>query len=353
MRIGKSSIGLGVYVPYGLTSQWHDNFPGRFSALRASLQTIYIQPNFAFQVNDHWSIGGGPIIGHSTVELIQAIDLSQQLAAPGIPFGLLGIAAETEFARARFHGSSNAIGYNVGVHGKFGDWSVGARYLSRLAFKYSDADVTFAQVATNLTLPVNNPVNPATEIPIDALLAPKFSAGGPLVSQTGASRIEHPWQMQAGLGYNGLRRTRLSADIARLGWSAFRTLPIAFNGPAASESRALIEDYDDSWSYRFGAEHEFDSWTGRLGYSYADSPAPDVTVTPLLPDMNRRNFSAGVSIPVTAMYKLDLGYVHVNTPGRRGRIAERSSASQNAEQLNTGAYSLSADVISATLNVTF
>lgn len=353
MRIGRSSIGIGVYVPYGLTSQWHNDFPGRFSALRASLQTIYVQPNFAFQANDNWSIGGGPVIGHSSVDLTQGVDLSQQFAAPGVTFGLLGIASETEFARAKFSGTSNAVGYNVGVHGKFGDWSIGARFLSQLTFNYKDAKVSFKQIPTNLTLPVNNPVNPATPIPVDALLAAQFAAGGPLVSQTGNSRIVHPWQMQGGVGYNGFEGTKLSVDLARLGWSTFQTLPINFNGPASAKSRALLENYDDSWSYRFGAEHEFQSWTGRVGYSYADTPAPDVTVTPLLPDMNRRNFSAGVAIPVMSMYKLDLAYLHVNTPARRGRIIERSNASQDAMQLNTGVYTLSADVFSAALNITF
>jgi hypothetical protein len=69
--------------------------------------------------------------------------------------------------------------------------------------------------------------------------------------------------------------------------------------------------------------------------------------------MNRRNFSAGVEIPVASMYKLDVGYLHVNTPGRRGRIIERTSASQDVSQLNTGAYTLSADVFSAALNIKF
>src|SRR5439155_2824607 len=64
----KASFGVGAYVPYGLTSQWHDDFPGRFQAKKASLQTIYIQPNVAWQINSKWSIGAGPIIGHSSVE---------------------------------------------------------------------------------------------------------------------------------------------------------------------------------------------------------------------------------------------------------------------------------------------
>ena len=60
------ALGLGVYVPYGLTSQWRNDFPGRFTAQRASLQTIYVQPNIAYDVvPGRLSIGGGPVIGHS------------------------------------------------------------------------------------------------------------------------------------------------------------------------------------------------------------------------------------------------------------------------------------------------
>lgn len=354
MRFGKGSIGLGFYVPYGLTSQWNTDFPGRFSALRASLQTIYIQPNFAYQVTDNWSIGGGPVFGHSTVDLTQSVDLSQQFAAPGITFGQLGIAYQTEFARAKFHGTANAIGYNVGAHGKYGAWSIGARYLSALTFNYSNAKATFTQIPTGLVLPQNNPVSPTgSVVPVDALLSAQFGPGGSLVSQAGSSRITHPWQLQGGVGYTGFEGTKLSVDIARLGWSSFATLPVTFNGPAASSSKVLIEDYHDSWAYRFGAEHKFQYLIGRVGYSFADTPAPDATVTPLLPDMNRRNFSAGLGIPLSNMATVDIGYLHVNTPGRRGRIVERTSESQTAAQLNTGTYSLAADVFSAALNFTF
>jgi long-chain fatty acid transport protein len=353
MRIGQASIGLGIYVPYGLTSQWHDDFPGRFSALRAALQTIYYQPNIAWQWNDHWSIGGGPVIGHSTVDLTQSVDLSQQVAAGGVTFGQLGIASQTEFARAKLHGTSNAMGYNVGVHGRFGAWSMGARYLSALTFNYRNAKATFNQVPTGLVLPLGNPINSAAPIPIDALLSSEFATGGPLVSQKGASRIVHPWQLQGGFGYDGFANTKLSADIGRLGWSDFATLPVTFAGAAKASSRTLIEGYNDSWTFRFGAEHTFNKFTGRVGYSYADTPAPDETVTPLLPDMNRRNFSVGFGIPLMSMYKLDVGYLHVNTPGRRGRIAERTDASQDVAQLNSGTYALSANVVSAALNLTF
>src|ERR1051326_6970606 len=46
------SYGAGFYYPYGLTSQWGTDFPGRFESQKASLHTFYIQPNVAYQIND-------------------------------------------------------------------------------------------------------------------------------------------------------------------------------------------------------------------------------------------------------------------------------------------------------------
>jgi len=226
MRFGQGSVGLGVYVPYGLTSQWNDNFPGRFSALRAALQTVYIQPNFAYQVTPNWSVGGGPVFGHSSVDLTQAIDLSQQPAAAGITFNQLGIAYETEFARAQVHGTATALGYNLGVHGKYGPWSVGARYLSALTFNYDHASAKFSQTATGLVLPQGNPVSPTgTPVPLDALLGAQFSPGGALVAQSASSTIKHPWQLQGGVGYTFMevvehRRVNHATLTMELGWFA-------------------------------------------------------------------------------------------------------------------------------------
>ena len=80
------------------------------SPRRRALETFYIQPNIAWQINSKWSVGGGPIFGHSSVELIQALDLSAQTDAGRRPtFGQLGIAAGTEFARATLKGSAIGV----------------------------------------------------------------------------------------------------------------------------------------------------------------------------------------------------------------------------------------------------
>jgi long-chain fatty acid transport protein len=360
---GPWSIGLGVYVPYGLTSQWKPDFPGRFSALKASLQTVYVQPNFAYAITPNWSIGGGPVYGYSKVELIQSVDLADQVASSvggiRITFGQLGIPAQTEFARGQLKGSASAWGVNLGIQGHLTpEWTVGARYLSELKFKYDDADATFTQIPTGLILAPNNPLSlPAGSL--DAILAGQFdaSSNGALVAQKAKSSIAHPWQAQIGVGYTGFPGTTLSFDLARIGWSAFDKLPVEFEGAASGNNQTLIEDYKDSWSYRAGVEHTIQSpgtwqgWLVRGGFSYAQTPAPDATVTPLLPDMNRTNLSIGLGIPFRDNLRLDASYLHVSTPGRRGRIAERTS--ELDQVMNSGAYDLSANVLSLTLTATF
>jgi long-chain fatty acid transport protein len=358
-RAGKLAYGIGAYVPYGLTSQWGDNFPGRFSAKKASLQTIYVQPNISYQLNDDWSIGGGPVFGHSTVELIQGVDLAPQVAAVigGIPvtFGQLGVPLRTEFARARLKGSANAWGFAFGVKGKLMPaWEVGLRFLSQVSFKYDDADATFEQRATGLTLAANNPLGFPGGTPVDALLAGQFTGAGALTPQKVSTSIRHPAQAQVGLAYTGIERTTVTFDYAWVGWKSFNQLPVTFAGPAPS--KVIEEDYQNTSSVRFGIERNMTNGIAlRGGLASATTAAPEETVTPLLPEMDRGYGMLGAGVPVMGRFSVDGAYAHVFTAGRRGRIDERATGSTQAQALalNSGWYSLSANIFSLSLKANF
>jgi long-chain fatty acid transport protein len=359
---GRLALGLAAYVPYGLTSQWREDFVGRFSAQRASLQTIYVQPNVAYEVvPGKLSLGAGFIVGHSTLELRQALDFSQQLApAPAPPnthFAQLGIAPGTEFGRAVIKGDAVAYGFNLGAHLQATPTlSIGARYLSKVTFDYEDADATFtvSPLASSYVFPLGNALRPTASFTLAELVAPNFAAGGPLApGQHPSTSLSHPAQFQVGVGYTGLANTTLSADYAFVQWSAFEELPVNF-GATSPLTRTLFEDYDNSSSFRLGAEHKYRSGlAARAGFSYAQTPAPDETVTPLLPDMDRYNLALGVGIPLGSALVLDASYLRVETEGRRGRSGERASRAETAAQLNNGWYALNANIFSASLKLQF
>ncbi|HEX5438569.1 MAG TPA: outer membrane protein transport protein [Gemmatimonadaceae bacterium] len=365
------AAGLGAYVPYGLSIGWPSDFPGRFAAQRAQLTSIYVQPTIAIQLTPgNWSVGGGPVFGRSSAELVEAVDLatvpvpfSVAGLPPGVSFGALGIRPGTAFARARLKGSATAWGFNVGIHGHITPvLQVGARYLSAMRFRYEDARATFGQISTGLIIPAAIPT-PLGTLPagtqLDALLASEFAPGGALVPQRVTTTIENPAQLAVGVGYSGLRHARLSVDYVWFGWSVFDRLPLNFQGPAAAESRTIEEQYHDSWALRSGGEYRLaNGWVARAGFSYAPSPVPDQSVAPLLPDMNRYNISAGIGVPIGGRYTMDAAYLHVGTTGRRGRIADRRLVPPNALVLTSippaaGFYELSADVVSLSVRARF
>lgn len=358
------AIGLGFYTPYGLISQWRADFPGRFAAQRSSLSTFYIQPNLSYEIiPNKLSIGAGPVIGHSDVRLDQSLDLSSQLV-PGSPFPIdfaqLGVAQGTQFGQATAKASGTAVGFNVGIHYKpTSDIQLGARFLSKLSFNYTGT-ATFRQVPTGLVLAANNPLGLPGGTPIDGLLAGQFGTGGALTTQGVKTSIAHPYQFQVGIGYTGISQTTLSVDYALSGWSAFNTLPITFTGPAAPNSQTVLPDYHDSWSIRTGVEHVFgDSLLGfvvRGGFSYINTPAPDFSVTPILPDMNRYNYTVGFGYPFSKHIAIDGAYVHVGAEGRRGSTVARTNTiatNETAEEINNGWYTLAANLFSLSLKLTY
>jgi long-chain fatty acid transport protein len=359
----RMSAGFAVYVPYGLTSQWADDFPGRFLAKKASIATIYFQPNIAYSFKGgKWKVGGGPVIGHSTVELIQAADLADQIARVDsatvvtqrniIRFRHLGIAKGTEFASATLEGGATSFGFNVGVLGKLNDkWTMGARYLSSLMFEYDDADATFEQKETGIIFAANNPLlYPAgTMFDTLALIRSRFcgatgdpmpsapgatagsaqtcAAGGLLGPQKVSTRIAHPDQFQVGFAYSGFANWVIAVDYEWTGWKKFTNLPVDFvrdtlNTPITSVNtnmgvcplaktatdpacdfdlldRDLIEDYNNTSAIRIGAEHTLKSgWLVRAGFAGVAAAAPDETVTPLIPEQDRTYWSLGTAIPI-------------------------------------------------------
>src|SRR5437660_2057122 len=180
----KLGVGVGLFAPYGLQTQWPLAFDGRFAGYKNILRSIYIQPTVAYQVTPWLSLGGGLDIVMGKVELNQRLDLAEAPLPttllpppPGAPpyvFGQFGIAPGTDFADAHLEASKTTVTAHWGGIIKVNDkLSIGGRFLMKATFDYSGTG-TFTQVATNLIVPATLTVGPLTipaGTPIDALLS--------------------------------------------------------------------------------------------------------------------------------------------------------------------------------------
>lgn len=350
-------LGVGVYVPYGLETKWPtDGFEGRFSGYDNALQSIYVQPTLAYQLTDGVSVGGGPTIVIGSVELNQRLDLSQQTVpgSGGLTFSQLGVPFHTDFADARLEATgATGIGGNFGVQVEASDRvRFGARYTLPVELEY-EGDAVFEPVPTGLVLPADNPFGVPAGTSMDAILqqAGLFSAQGPLQDQGVTTRITMPDQLMAGVAVDVTSRFTLLADWHWQDWSDFGVIPLDFE-VAPDEER--VENYEDTHTLRLGGEVEATrSLTLRGGYVYHGAAAPDEVVTPLLPEAERNEFTAGLGWEPTAGFELDLAYQYIDQADRRGRVVEPRLGNLPTTDLNSGVYGFGAHLFSSTFTFHF
>lgn len=350
-QTGKLGFGIGVFAPYGLGTKWPLDFIGRFDSYNTQLRSIYVQPTVAYQVTDWLSLGFGVAYIHSTVELHQRVDLSLQplptnpFLPAGTTFSAIGIPNFTDFADAALNASGNGIAFNGGILVKVSDrLTLGGHFITRKTITYK-GDATFTPVPTGLVFaPGTTPLNPSTPLPIDAAVAPQFLAGGPLSNQAATTAITLPDQGTVGFAYTMNDQWKLMADYQQIVWGWFGTLVIDFSN-ALTPDRVQVEDFRDSHAIRVGLEyHRSAKTTIRGGYLFHSSAAPVRTVTPLLPEGARNEFTIGLGTELTGGIKFDAAYQLILQQDRRGRAGTT---------YNNGLYTFGAHLFGAGLSYTF
>ena len=345
------AVGIGVYAPYGLKVEWPTDFEGRFLAYSSDLAAAYIQPTVAYRATPWLRIGAGLTYVHSTVELKQRVDLSaQNTTTAGVTFAMIGVPVGTDFADATLKGSANSWGGHFGVivepHPRI---SIGARYLLRTEANI-DADASFTQVPTGIVLPAGNPLGVPGGTPLDAVLAPQFQTGGLLVPQAASTVIPLPAQLVVGVAFKATPRLTLLADWQNVAWSTFEALPLNFE---TLPDDSLYEDYENTNGFRFGAEYRLDRVNVRAGYLFHQAAAPAQTVTPLLPEGERTEFTLGLGFTISPRVRLDVAYQFISQQDRRGRVVTPTVRGPDGAAANTGLYTGGANLFGASFALGF
>jgi long-chain fatty acid transport protein len=349
----KVTLGIGLYAPYGLQTRWPvEGFPGRFLGYDTKLKAIYVQPTIGYQLFDRLKVGVGVAYIHSSVELHQRVDLSvQQIPGtfglpPGTTFAGLGIAPGTDFADGALDASGNGFAVNFGGILKVNDrLSIGGHWLTRRTITY-DGTAKFQQILTNITLPPT-PLN-ATPLPLDAVLAAEFGAGGPLDASgvAASTKITLPPQGTIGVAYKASDDLTLMMDYQYVVWGWFSSLKIDFQ-PASTPDITLTPDNSDTHGFRFGAEYQYSpKLTFRGGYLYHSASSPYNFVTPLLPEAPRNEFTIGLGAKLSDQLHADFAYQYIRQQDRRGIVVSPSPA-------NAGLYQFKANLFGFTLAYTF
>lgn len=348
-------FGFGLFVPYGLETDWPEDFEGRFLGYKSRLQGFYFQPTIAARLTDRILVGGGVDFTYLKVGLHQHLDLAgvplPPPAPPGATFANLGILSGTDFANADLEGSAWNMGANLGIIWQATDkLSFGFRFLTRQNVEVDGADVKFTQISTGDTLAAGNPFGVPAGTPLDAVLAPRFLADSLLGDQEGATRITLPEQLVFGVAYQLTPRVKLLFDYQHVNWEVFDVLVLNFE---RAGQRTIVENYHKSDGFRLGGEYAWKPGTTfRAGVLRHSEAAPDQTVTPNLPEGPRTEFTLGFGTRLSHNLRVDLAYQYIDQADRRGRTTDAGMAAPTTAA-NNGLYTFNAHLFGATFALAF
>jgi long-chain fatty acid transport protein len=255
-------VGIGMNAPFGLKTEYDDEWVGRFQADKSEVKTININPSIAFKVNDQLSLGFGISTMWAEATLTRQVNRV--------------VAAESN---VKIKGDDWGFGFNFGaIYQATADTRIGMAYRSKVE-QHLEGKAKFGA-----PLSAGN-----TDVKADVTLPENFSVSV-------FSRLNDTWD--------------LMGDVTWTRWSQFKELKIVRDN---GTTLALTpENWENTMRYSVGVNYNYsDAIKLRAGLAYDEEAIEDEFRTARIPGNDRKWLSLGASYQVTPTSKIDVGYSHL------------------------------------------
>jgi long-chain fatty acid transport protein len=254
----KVTLGLGVSAPFGLVTEYKDDWVGRYLAVKSEMLTLNFNPTLAVKATDKLSLGFG-------------------VSAQYIDVKLTKIAQVPGDAEVELEGDDWGYGYNIGLLYQFTDQTrVGLSYRSKISH-------TLEGDGTLDALSVEEDISADLDLPETVSLAIHHE-------------INDKWAVMA--------------DATWTRWSRFEELVIESDGILSTEKP---ENWDNSMRYGIGLSYQHnDKWQFRTGIAYDETPIPSSRFrTARIPGTDRKWVAFGASYHYSDNIVIDAAYAHL------------------------------------------
>ncbi|USE38869.1 OmpP1/FadL family transporter [Endozoicomonas sp. SCSIO W0465] len=314
------SFGLGVYAPFGSSSDYGDEWAGKYMADKTEFTVVNIQPTVAYQFSDDLSVGLGVFASHGEGEL------TREVVLPGPALG-----------SSKMTGDGWAYGWNIGVIWQpVEQTTLGLSYRSKVDHSLEgDAQITVKTFSAQFE----------EKAKLDITFPEQFELSA-------THQIDNRWTVMAGAVW-----TR---------WSSFDALviesnqggngPISGRDPSDTDVLTYVpEKWEDVWAFSVGASYQYsDDLTLKAGYAFDQSPVPDEYRTARTPDSDRNWLTVGAKYEFGNDWTVDAAYGYMF--GSKVNIGEKnynSDGTPNGGLTLKGEYDNSAHVFSASVTKRF
>ena len=287
-------IGLAMTVPFGMGTEYDDNWAYANRGISAEVLTFDFNPNVAWKVSEKLSIGAGMSIQYA------AADLKMKQ-------GLVGLSVDGEV-----DADSIAWGFNLGLM-----WTplenlrFGLSYRSRINHN-AEGDFTIDNLRQG-NMAITGP-------DLDGALS-----GNPMLASMwgrhdATATISTPAWVMATAAWDVNDLLSLYATFRWTDWSSFETLDIKSSGLTVLGGKTTVENHwQDTYLFSVGADLRFTNWwTFRAGIGYETSPVDDPSYrTAIIPDADRWWFAIGSSFKAMDNLQIDVSAAMLHGTGER------------------------------------
>lgn len=325
-------VGIGIISPFGLGTEYNDDWVGRYHTIKSEILTVDINPTIAYKINSELSIGFGFSAQYMDAELTNNIDFGTMdamfglLGIPGFPIGL---TPQGDDGYVKLKGDDWGYGFNLGVLFEPTEKTrIGLAYRSRIRYEL-EGDADF--------------YTPAAALPI--------AAGLDLVNTDIEADIDMPDSVSLSVYHQLNDEWAIMADITWTNWSVVDELRIKFDS-GANDSVTTF-NWEDTHRYSIGATFTPNSkWTFRTGISFDETPVPDAQHrTPRVPDEDRIWLALGTSYQFNDRMGFDVGYTYIFAD--EAEIDKTATGEDTFRGALNGDFEGSSNIISAQFNWKF
>ncbi len=265
-KLGDLSVGFGVLSPFGTLMRWPNNGPFNTARTFAALEMFDFKPTIAYKVNDKLSLGLG-----ADIYTFMNFWGEGQLQRDAISAGVLAPAG----AQLETNGRDTAAGFNASLlYTPFRNED--GKPLVNIGFVYRSQ----ATIHTKGQFLVNGAVAADTS---QTLVLPTIYTGG--IAIWPVRDKEHEW--------------KLELDVDYTGWKSVRNLDLRLSNGVTV---LAPQNWRSTYTIMVGTEYKWlkpqvlPDWEIALrgGYWNSQTPIPDVSFNPEIPDSDNHSISIGV-----------------------------------------------------------
>ena len=325
-------LGLAVYAPYGLSTQYDNDWIGRYHAIETELTTVDFQPTLNYRATDRLNLAVGLRAQYADATLSNAIDLGGR----GVQAGQL---------------PPQAIGNADGMAEVTGDdWGYG--YILGALFQVTDQTRLGVSYRSEIDLTLEGEARFSSNDPAGQQVLAGAQAANTLTNGGGTADLTTPANLNLGIYHQLTDRLALMANAEWTEWSSFDELVVEFEDNTPNS--LTEENWDNTWAFSVGANYALTpQWVLRAGLGVDESPVPSAEYrTPRVPDADRQWATLGATWMPTPELGITAGYMHVFADD--GDIDQDVSREENLARGNlAGTYEVSADVVALSVDYRF